>query len=105
MKKSLQKNTYKQLVKDITELYRAKALQNATILPSSQDFAAGGEIELAYHRIQQPAAELNWSQHVELLPVTNNGARSILFGPGLAVGLASLHGVRYLPEGLSHRHI
>ena len=23
------------------------------------------------NRIQQPAAELNWSQHVELLPVTN----------------------------------
>ena len=33
--------------------------------------AAGGQIELAYHRIRPPAAELNWSQHVELLPVTN----------------------------------
>jgi len=39
-------------------------------LPGSQDSAGGGEIELAYHRIRPPAAELNWSQHVELLPVT-----------------------------------
>jgi len=40
-------------------------------LPGSLNIAGGGEIELAYHRIHQPAGELNWSQHVELLPVTN----------------------------------
>jgi len=45
-------------------------IQNATVLPNSQIIAAGGNIELAYHPIQQPAGELNWSQHVELLPVT-----------------------------------
>jgi hypothetical protein len=42
----------------------------ALFLPGSQDFAGGGEIELAYHRIRPRSAELNWSQHVELLPVT-----------------------------------
>ena len=45
-------------------------LNHPKIQPGSQDFAAGGEIELAYHRIRPPAAELNRSQHVELLPVT-----------------------------------
>ena len=44
----------------------------ALFLPGSQDFAAGGEIELAYHRIQQPAAELNWSQQ----PLQCYGARA-----------------------------
>ena len=30
------------------------------------------------HRIRQPAAELNWSQHVELLPVTNQADKRSL---------------------------
>jgi len=30
------------------------------------------------NRIQQPAAELNWSQHVELLPVTNKADKRSL---------------------------
>jgi len=33
----------------------------------SQNLAARGQIELAYHRIRQAPAELNWSQHFELL--------------------------------------
>ena len=72
MKKYLQKNTYSKLVKDITELYRAKSPQNATVLPGSLNIAGAGNIELAYHRIHQAPGELNWSQHVELLLVTNN---------------------------------
>ncbi len=75
MKENLQKNTYSKLAKGITELYRAKSPQNATVLPNSQIIAAGGNIELAYHPIQQPAAELNWSPHVELLPVTAHTIR------------------------------
>jgi len=46
---------------------RQYSYKDATILPGSQHFAAGGEIELAYHRIRTPAAELNRSQHVELI--------------------------------------
>ena len=30
------------------------------------------------NRIRQPAAELNWSQHVELLPVTNQADKRSL---------------------------
>ena len=47
------------------------------MLPGSEDLAAGGQIELAYHRIRPAPAELNWTQHVELQPVTNNYIRSI----------------------------
>ena len=35
-----------------------KPLWNAAVVPGSQDLAGAGEIELAYHRIRQPAAEL-----------------------------------------------
>jgi len=58
MKENLQKNTYSKLVKDITELYRAKSPENATVSPNSQNIAAAGKVELAYNRIRQPAAEL-----------------------------------------------
>ena len=58
MKKILQKTTYSKLVKDITELYRAKSPENATVLPNSQNIAAVGEIELTYHPIRPAAAEL-----------------------------------------------
>ena len=75
MKKHLQKNTYSKLVKDITELYRAKSPQNATVSPDSQIIAAGGKVELAHNRIHRTSAELNWSQHVELLPVTAHTIR------------------------------
>ena len=76
MKENLQKNTYSKLVKDITELYRAKSPENATVSPNSQNIAAGGKVELAYNRIHQAPGELNWSQHVELLPVTAHTVRS-----------------------------
>ena len=58
MKKHLQKNTYSKLVKDITELYRAKSPQNTTVLPNSQIIAGAGKIELAYNRIHQAPGEL-----------------------------------------------
>ena len=58
MKENLQKNTYSKLVKDITELYRAKSPENATVSPNSQNIAAGGTVELAYNRIHQAPGEL-----------------------------------------------
>jgi len=58
-----------------------RTLNHAKIQPGSQDFAAGGGIELAYHRIQQTSGELNWSRHVELLPVLGeiSPARHVIF--------------------------
>jgi len=54
------------------------------LLPGSQHFAAAGEIELACHRIQQPAAELNWSQQ----PLQCYGVRTSHFGYHAIVPLA-----------------
>ena len=62
MKKNLQKNTYSKLVKDITELYRAKSPENATVLPNSQNIAGAGNIELADHPIRPAPAELRDTQ-------------------------------------------
>ena len=62
MKKNLQKNTYSKLVKDITELYRAKSPENATVLPNSQNIAGGGKVGLAYHPIWPSAAELTGTE-------------------------------------------
>ena len=62
MKKNLQKNTNSKLVKDITELYRAKSPENATVLPNSQNIAGGGKVELAYHPIRPAPAELRDTQ-------------------------------------------
>ncbi len=62
MKKNLQKNTYSKLVKDITELYRAKSPQNAPVLPDSQNIAAGGKVEL--EREQQGETNAIYGEHL-----------------------------------------
>ena len=62
MNKTLQKNTYSQIVKDITELYRAKSPQNAPVLPDSQNIAAGGKVEL--EREQQGETNAIYGEHL-----------------------------------------
>jgi len=77
--------------KTVRETASEKRQDDLFILPlaflvhGSLNFAAGGKVELAYHRILQTSAELNWSQHVELLPCrassrlfTSHSSRAIL---------------------------
>jgi len=116
MKKTLQKNTYSQLVKDITELYDCarhalveaywqigkrivEQEQQGGDTPEygarllerlSEDLqhkpGSGFSIRnlrnmrrfYLHHRIRQAPAELNWTQHVELLPVTNKADKRSL---------------------------
>ena len=50
------------------------------------------------NRIQQPAAELNWSQHVELLPVTRSTPqrfRGTLWDGTIVAGGRKCEGVRW----------